>query len=269
MSGLKNMMIEITNKCNQSCPICEASVFKRKKISMDMEFGIRIIDSLINDGVETLSFTGGEPTLCWETLVSMLEYCKSRNVPTRLYTNGIALNREKIAVLESRLDDIVVSLDSMNPETVKLLRGTRHNLPKCIENIKILTRSVIRVIVISVCSLVNYQDLIEFASELENYNIAGWWIQQFIPKGIGKQNVKMFKISDVLFNASIEELRKRSSKKIRSFPVESIETKRVFVNCEGIIVDYKTGRIIGSVLDEQVRHKVLNSRVYMNIKREI
>ncbi len=263
------MMIEITNKCNQLCPICEASVAKRKIISMDIEFGIKIIDSLINDGVETLSFTGGEPTLCWETLVFMLKYCKTRNVPTRLYTNGTTLNREKVAVLERYLDDIIVSLDSMVPETIKLLRGARHNLPKCVENLKILTQSAIRVIVISVCSLVNYHDLIELASELEKYNIASWWIQQFIPKGVGKENVKRFKISDVLFNATIEELRSRSSKKIRSFPVEGIETKRVFVNCEGNFVDYRTGRIIGSVLDEQIRNKVLNSKVYMNIKREL
>ena len=269
MSVLKNMMIEITNKCNQRCPICEASVAKRKKVNMDIGFGLKIIDALINDGIETISFTGGEPTLCWSELVTMLKYCKERHIPTRVYTNGIELNRKKIDILETCLDDTVISLDSMIPKTVRKIRGTDKNLSKCLDNIKLITESKIRVIIISVCSSVNYNELSDLASELKKYNIAGWWIQQFIPKGLGKENIEEFNISYELFDETIRKLKMNSFIKIRSFPVISSETKRIFVNCNGQFVDYEKGSILGPVLEDKVRRQLLNSDIYRNIKRTV
>ena len=269
MSVLKNMMIEITNRCNQSCPICEASVIERKKVDMDTDFGLSIIDVLVDEGIETLSFTGGEPTLCWDGLITMLKRCKGSCIPTRIYTNGTTLNRKKIKILETCLDDAVISLDSMNHETVKLIRGTDQNFKKCLDNIKLFTESTVRVIIISICSSVNYHELPELASNLEKYKIAGWWIQQFIPKGLGKENIERFNISDELFKETIENLKKHSSKKIRSFPVISSETKRIFVNCMGQFVEYETGTILGSVFNNEIRHELLNSNVYKNVQRVI
>ncbi|MCK4443026.1 MAG: radical SAM protein, partial [Thermoplasmata archaeon] len=257
MSVLKNMMIEITNRCNQQCPICEASVAKREKVTMDADFGSRIIDALVDDGIETISITGGEPTVCWEELVALLKHCRKRHVPTRLYTNGTKLNHGRIETLESCLNDAVVSLDSMNPEIVGAIRGTDKNLSKCVDNIRLLAESRIRVIVISVCSLVNYRELPGLSSELEKYDIAGWWIQQFIPKGLGRENIERFGISDELFDETVNRSRADSHLKIRSFAVISSETKRIFVDCNGQFVDYETAALLGPVLDDGIRHELL------------
>ena len=197
MTHLKNMMIEITNVCNQSCPICEASIGRREKTIMPIELGLNIIKGLIDEGVTSISFTGGEPTLCWDNLIKFLKFCKEQNILTRLYTNGITLNKKKIIILENCLDDIVMSFDSLNPYITKKLRGTDKYLSKSLKNIRLLSESNIRLFIISVCSNINYKNLLDLADELENYNIDGWWIQQFIPKGIGEENSKIFSISDI------------------------------------------------------------------------
>ena len=262
------MMIEITTKCNRNCPICEANIPERANRSMKEAFGIRLINALLNDGVENFSFTGGEPTMAWNTLTSMLRHCTEKGVPTRLYSNAITLNDDRIHWLEKHLKDIVVSFDSMNPEVVEILRGSSTDLSKVKNNIVALCKSKLRVFAISVCSTVNLEDLHELPNQLEDWGVDGWWIQQYISEGLGAAQSANYAIDAGKFQETIRTLESLYPGPIRSFPSTGEYRRRVFVNCDGNFINYLDGSVVGSVLDKTVRNKVLKSGDYMNARRQ-
>lgn len=265
---LKNIMFEITTRCNRKCPICEAANPERAFDSdIDADLVLEILRVLDQEGIETLSLTGGEPTLPWNLLLRVLKYAKELGLETRIYTNGSKLTEEKITTLSRYLSSAVVSLDSLNPLVVEKIRGTSDDLSTIIKNIRLLSESQIETIVVSVCSKANKDSLVELGSFLLEIGVDGWWIQQFIPEGRGKDNRNDYWIDEKSFLQTIADLEELMPGKIRYFPVSGKDRKRVFVNYKGMFVDYQSSKILGSVLDDKVRHKIMNSKEYLNIRR--
>jgi MoaA/NifB/PqqE/SkfB family radical SAM enzyme len=264
---LKNMMVELTTRCNRNCPICEANIPIRPDATMSAELGVRIVEALLESGIETVSFTGGEPTLCWDTLMAVLSCCSRLGVPTRLYSNGSGLDQGRIQELEGLLHDIVISLDSLNPGVVAMLRGTAGELERTIEIIRLLAGSRIRVFVISVCSAANLADLVPLATELRRWGIDGWWLQQYIPEGLGAKHSVRFAISRDTFERTVSNVAAAFGGPVRAFACGDEDQSRVFVDCDGWFIEYKTRRRIGPVLDAAIREKVLGSAEYRNVKR--
>ena len=61
------LVIQYTDKCNAKCPQCSMRVsklFNRSKL--DMDTAKRIIDYAVENGIHTISFTGGEPLLFFD-----------------------------------------------------------------------------------------------------------------------------------------------------------------------------------------------------------
>lgn len=264
---LKNIMIEITTRCNKNCPICEVDPNRAFLSDIDDDLVLEIIRVLAQEGIETLSITGGEPTIPWNLLLRVLKCAKELRLETRIYTNASTLTEEKITTLLQYLSSAVVTLDSLDHYDVKKIRGTSEDLSTIIENIRLLSESPIETIVISVCSKVNKTSLLELSSFLLEIDVDGWWIQQFIPEGRGKINRDDYWIDENNFFQTIAALEELMPGKIKYYPVSRKDRKRVFVNYEGIFVDYQSGKKLGSVLDDKIRHKIMNSKEYFNLKR--
>ncbi|GAH83936.1 unnamed protein product, partial [marine sediment metagenome] len=80
------------------------------------------------EGIETISITGGEPTLPWNLLLRVLQYAKALGLETRIYTNASNLTKEKITTLSQYLSSAVISLDSLDRQVVEKIRGTSDDL---------------------------------------------------------------------------------------------------------------------------------------------
>lgn len=261
-------MLEITTRCNKKCPICEV-IPDHRALNSDIcdDLAAEILRVLSHEGIETLSITGGEPTIPWDLLLHILSYAKAYGLSSRIYTNGSTLNKEKISTLSRYLTSAVVTLDSLDTHIVEEIRGTSDDLSAVLDNIRLLSQSPIETIVISVCSRPNYtslQDLTRFLSEVD---IDGWWIQQFIPVGRGRDKLKEFWIDNDIFLQTVVALKGLLPGRVRSFPFSGEDRKRVFVNYQGNFVDYQSGKILGSVLDDMTRNKILNSKEYLNKRR--
>jgi MoaA/NifB/PqqE/SkfB family radical SAM enzyme len=93
----------------------------------------KIIDQFY---VKTVLFLGsGEPFFA-KDLFKMIKYCKSKNIITRVYTNGRLIDVFTKDIIDSVLDEIVISIDSSDPEIYKKIK--RSELDKVLSNIKIL-----------------------------------------------------------------------------------------------------------------------------------
>ena len=84
-----DLAVEITRRCNMSCAHC----LRGDAQNMDMSFEMfkKLLD--ITEGIDTLSFTGGEPALNIPFMEKTLEYVKEKGIP--VYNIFIATNGKR------------------------------------------------------------------------------------------------------------------------------------------------------------------------------
>ncbi|MCX5807582.1 MAG: radical SAM protein [Proteobacteria bacterium] len=122
-----HIYMEPINLCNLSCPFCATKNILRKKEKMDFNIFKKTIDDIVSQNWQKLirlTLTGhGEPLLNKE-LPQMIKYIKKNNfLSVELITNGTILNKKiSHALIESGLDRIQISIDSIKKTTYDLLR---------------------------------------------------------------------------------------------------------------------------------------------------
>lgn len=115
----------ITNACNAKCEFCG---FSREKANgprtlVQLEPGIRALESLWRNGVRFVIFTGGEPTIN-PYLEPFMERCRELGMQSMIVTNGSTLSAEKAQRLTERgLQEVIISVDSVDPLVSEENRG--------------------------------------------------------------------------------------------------------------------------------------------------
>lgn len=88
-----NLAIEVTRRCNMGCAHCLRG--EAENINMLDSYIERFFEHV--EGIGSLLFTGGEPTLNLWTIERTLDICKSRNIPVDgfyIVTNGKFITNE-------------------------------------------------------------------------------------------------------------------------------------------------------------------------------
>ena len=96
-----NGWIEPTTYCQLKCPGCYRGLDKDEAIHThnDLEDLKREVDLFLEKrNVQTISIAGGEPLL-YPKLEELVSYIKSKGLKTKIFTNGILLNRELLKKL--------------------------------------------------------------------------------------------------------------------------------------------------------------------------
>lgn len=134
----KYISIEIQDKCNLRCRICNQWKEVNNLKKLDFDNIKRLIDELKKyypDAI--LEFSGPEPLMNLSLLLKSLDYARSKNVRTALSTNGILLSKENVeALLNLGLNHISVSLDGSKPETNDYTRSLNGSFKTIIDGIK-------------------------------------------------------------------------------------------------------------------------------------
>ncbi len=132
------LIIQITDHCNATCPQCgmrKTAEFRRSKLDIDQIK--RYIDKAVENGVEAMSFTGGEPMLFLNDLVEMINYAGAAGIKyIRTGTNGYLLRKGKSKdEFDTRIKRVVekivstpvrnfwISIDSACFDTHERMRG--------------------------------------------------------------------------------------------------------------------------------------------------
>ncbi len=136
--------IEPTNRCNYSCIMCPRDAYMSRKIGyMDMESFRRIIGeiSTFPDDIKTKEielFHFGE-SLFHPQILEMVGCTASAGLRPVLSVNPANLSQDQIDRLAgSGPLKIIVSLDSLNPERFKAIRGPVADLDKAVSNTEAL-----------------------------------------------------------------------------------------------------------------------------------
>lgn len=125
------LLIEPTNACNIDCYFCPRKTSRREVGYMDFELYKRIIDECVRFGKRTMIGLqkDGEPLL-HPSILKMIKYAKDKSASHILHlaTNAFFLNEEMaMGILNSGLDDLLISIDAASGETYKKIKG-RDNL---------------------------------------------------------------------------------------------------------------------------------------------
>jgi MoaA/NifB/PqqE/SkfB family radical SAM enzyme len=110
--NLKELKIEVTQKCPLNCLHCssEANISKSRELSFKQVASI--IDEAKELGAREITFSGGEPLL-WQPIPDAISHCTQYKIPTVIYTTGISINEHPSLLhdlLRSGLKKVVVSL---------------------------------------------------------------------------------------------------------------------------------------------------------------
>ena len=119
------MMVEPTNICNLKCPLCPSGngEMTRSRGKMDLADFKTLIDEAGDYLILLMLWNQGEPFIN-KHFVEMVRYARDRRIPTLTSTNGHYIRNldQARAIVESGLDEIIVSMDGVDQETYERYR---------------------------------------------------------------------------------------------------------------------------------------------------
>lgn len=121
----KEVMLEVTNCCNNKCFFCSGTVSERKRGIVEFELMNRLIEEAYSYGARKISFHGmGEPCLCKELSQYVAKAKELGYTYIYLDTNGVLATPEVInPVLDAGLDSLKFSIHAASGETYKKITG--------------------------------------------------------------------------------------------------------------------------------------------------
>ncbi len=121
--------VELTNKCNLNCLMCDRGSLSRQKLQMDMNLFKIVIDNASEIAVPEVKLNRfGEPLL-HPKLIEMIKYTKRRRIPRVYFTTNATLLNETIAkkIIASGIDSVTFSVDGGKESTYeKIRRGAKY-----------------------------------------------------------------------------------------------------------------------------------------------
>jgi AdoMet-dependent heme synthase len=130
------VMLSLTPRCQCSCRHCGVrSQNKNSGGELVKSDFLGIIDESYKLGAYSIYFFGGEPLLVPE-LFEYIAYARTKGLFTRCDTNGLLLNEEMVIRLkQAGLNEIGISIDSLNEERHDKNRGVKGTLNKALSGL--------------------------------------------------------------------------------------------------------------------------------------
>lgn len=158
---LKEIRIELTQRCNLACGYCYVQQLTKTKGSSEISFEEikKIINKAMEQRLETISFTGGEPFIKYDLLKKIIKFACDKGLKTGILTNGTLTTQDKIKELKKLgLDWIRVSLDGSNKKVNSLCRDKK-GFSSIINTIKFSKKMGLYTIIRSTANNKNINDL--------------------------------------------------------------------------------------------------------------
>jgi len=164
---------ELTYRCTARCAIC---VYWQSPSRPEQELRLpeirRGLDKLYHHGCRAVNFTGGEPTVRRD-LEAIVAHASGRGMWTSAVTNGSLLTRDRVRALKvAGLDNLLVSLDSLDPAVHDRQRGIEGSHGKVLQSVEWLREEFLQghrsggtMCVVSRLNLREIERIVEFARD--------------------------------------------------------------------------------------------------------
>lgn len=193
----KRVCWNITTKCNQNCKYCHRFLGIN---DLTYEENKEILNNLIKDGVNNITWTGGE-ALLYPNLKELLKISQENGIKNKLITNGMVLaQNENMREILDYLDSLTLSLDTINDDTNEELGRGRNHFEEVKTILDYIKNKNLKVNINTVVSKKNINEMGQLGEFLNNYNISKWKFFKFMPlRETAEKNKNEFEITDAEF----------------------------------------------------------------------
>lgn len=140
-------LLRLTMACNERCPFCNVPVEDYERPTPPMDQVFETLQQFIDRGDQTLTISGGEPTLSRKRLIPLVERAKAGGIRfIEVQTNAVLVDDDYArAMAEAGVTSAFVSLLSHDAELHDELAGLKGAFPRCIAGIDAFLNAGIRV----------------------------------------------------------------------------------------------------------------------------
>jgi len=169
----KQITLELTYRCNAKCIFCDRWKTSKEEIKKELNINEikQLIQSLAEVGTQNICLTGGEPLLK-ENFFEIVDEIKKHKIEVTVTDNGLLLPKFAKKFAEHKIDHVMISMDSANPEKHDSIRGIPGIWKNAVEGIKLLKKYNVPVGITNVVVQNNADEvekIIKFAKDLDIY----------------------------------------------------------------------------------------------------
>ena len=188
-------LLRLTMACNERCPFCNVPAEDYPTLSPPMDEVLLELQNFIERGDQTLTISGGEPTLNRDRLVTLVRAASQGGIQfIEVQTNAILINPAYAAELaESGVTSAFVSLLGHSAELHDHLAGLPGAFEKCLVGIDALLDAGIRVALNPVTASTTQDHLPEYIAFVADRfpRIRSVSLSAVQPHGRGAQNTAL------------------------------------------------------------------------------
>ena len=109
---MKSITLFITRDCNFKCKYC---IHKRESKNLSLNLAEQVVDFAYNNGIENISFFGGEPLVNFKGVKKVINYSNKKGYKFKfsLITNGYLLTKSKLNYLIKNKVQLAISFDGV------------------------------------------------------------------------------------------------------------------------------------------------------------
>lgn len=167
MHEMEWIKIQLTRKCNLNCKYCSQAEFDR---TQDLDIEDVKINAILPSSVRLVIISGGEPLVCFEKLLDIINFCSTRGIEVGVFSNATLLTDQKAKLLKGAgISWVRVSINGHNNK-IHELSYPEGSFEKTVNGVKILLENNIYVKVrstITKCNIHDIPNIVRFVESLK------------------------------------------------------------------------------------------------------
>jgi radical SAM protein with 4Fe4S-binding SPASM domain len=177
----------VTKACNLRCLHCHAEARDAMANELNLKEAMQAIDEMALLGTEALIFSGGEPLLRKEFILTLAEYCVDVGIIPAMLTNGVLINH-KVAweLKDAGIMAVGIPLDSADPDCHDKLRNVPGTFEKAVKAVKACLDVDLEVVITTMALKDTFDDIPKRIEFIANLGVKQAAVYDLVPMGRGK-----------------------------------------------------------------------------------
>lgn len=258
--GIKDVRFQVTKACNFKCPHCFSNAGKKSKNEMSFSKAKAVLDKLIENGMVTLTLTGGEPLMRKYFSIAVINYLRSKKVYVKLFTNGFYLDKDTISRIKD-VNEVQISIDGLQ-ESHDEWRGQTGSWRKLWKDVVELKHFKITTSIRFTVSSLNYYQTKAILKMCEEKGVDIFKIRPVILKGRAEENPYYAMDKEKYYRESIGYI--SNIRRMKKYVIQALIPSFAFLYDNSISLNSLHGNFKGCVSCRAIMMATLLPDGYLN-----